>query len=328
MEIKRKKKLSHTAPLIALTLLSILLTQGCATGRNQRAAIPITTPSHSDVNMPGGEPQQPTSEVFGPAGPEPKMTYGPAPVVVKPVVLVLGPGLARGFAYVGVIRALSEAKIPIGAIVSSEMGSLIGALYAMSTNLNQFEWSLLKFKEEVFQQPRNFLGRSQPHLSNGETFEAKLREIFHSRNLSESRIPIKMGLRSKKSGSLMMVNQGNAVKALRAAMASPRLFSPVLWTHDQANVPTIAVEGQHALLIEEGRALGLGPVVAVDVLSDTEKKSEREELRGADLVLRPKMSGISSLDFKKRTEAAYKGKAAVAEHLEELKHLVGLPPAR
>src|SRR4051794_36609960 len=59
-------------------------------------------------------------EAYGPPVPpvtdQPTDVYGPAPVQLRPVVLVLGPGMARGFSYVGVIRALNEAKIPIGAI--------------------------------------------------------------------------------------------------------------------------------------------------------------------------------------------------------------------
>ena len=51
---------------------------------------------------------------------------------VRPIVLVLGPGMARGFAFAGVLRALNEAKIPIGAVIGTEMGALVSALYADS----------------------------------------------------------------------------------------------------------------------------------------------------------------------------------------------------
>src|SRR4051812_44620988 len=46
------------------------------------------------------------------------------------VALVLGGGAARGFAHVGVIRALERGKIPIDLIVGVNSGSLIGAIYA------------------------------------------------------------------------------------------------------------------------------------------------------------------------------------------------------
>jgi NTE family protein len=53
------------------------------------------------------------------------------------VALVLGGGAARGFAHVGVIRALEQEKIPIDLIVGTSVGSLIGALYAHE--MNSFE---------------------------------------------------------------------------------------------------------------------------------------------------------------------------------------------
>src|SRR5262249_31363988 len=74
----------------------------------------------------------------------PGVPYGPEPMQVRAVTLVLGPGMARGLASVGALRALVEAKIPIAAIYGAEMGSLVAALYAADSNINHFEWALLK----------------------------------------------------------------------------------------------------------------------------------------------------------------------------------------
>src|SRR5208282_1309294 len=55
----------------------------------------------------------------------------PVTVMPKPkIALVLGGGAARGFAHVGVIRALEQEKIPIDMIVGTSVGSIIGAIYA------------------------------------------------------------------------------------------------------------------------------------------------------------------------------------------------------
>ena len=48
--------------------------------------------------------------------------------------LVLGGGGARGFAHVGVIKALEEASIPIDFVGGTSMGAFIGALYARDRN--------------------------------------------------------------------------------------------------------------------------------------------------------------------------------------------------
>src|SRR5689334_11194719 len=128
---------------ILIFLSSVILFQGCASSPKVRSAEvprpPLVYPNTEQMGPP---------EAFGPPPPAQSPNYGPDPVLVKPIVLVLGPGLARGFAYVGVLRALKEAKIPVGAIFSTEIGSLIATLYGMSPTLNQFEWGLQKFKDD------------------------------------------------------------------------------------------------------------------------------------------------------------------------------------
>ena len=44
--------------------------------------------------------------------------------------LALGGGGARGLAHIGVLKALEEERIPIGAIAGTSMGAIIGAAYA------------------------------------------------------------------------------------------------------------------------------------------------------------------------------------------------------
>src|SRR5690606_25430781 len=66
-------------------------------------------------------------------------SYGPAARKIRPVVLVIGPGLARTFAAAGALRALVEEQIPIGAIYGVEMGALIASFYGFSGSINEFE---------------------------------------------------------------------------------------------------------------------------------------------------------------------------------------------
>jgi predicted acylesterase/phospholipase RssA/CRP-like cAMP-binding protein len=49
----------------------------------------------------------------------------------RAITLVLGGGGARGFAQIGIIRAIREAKIPIDAVGGTSIGAIIGALVAL-----------------------------------------------------------------------------------------------------------------------------------------------------------------------------------------------------
>ena len=64
---------------------------------------------------------------------------------------MLGGGAARGFAHVGVIRALEQEKIPIDLIVGTSVGSLIGAIYAYDMNSFELEWTAFALeKDSIF----------------------------------------------------------------------------------------------------------------------------------------------------------------------------------
>lgn len=250
---------------------------------------------------------------------------GPDPVRTRPLVLVFGPGAARGYAYAGVLRALADAKIPVGAIVGSDMGALIGALYGLSPSINGFEWKLLQLKGDLFQSKPGGIGRLFKRDDPRARVNSRLKALFAGKDLSESRVPLKiLGPRSTVRDS------GDAASTIGETLIMP------VYEDD-------AVSSLKAFPVEEARALGIGPVVVVDVLERLEEpkgmdsKSEEElvlrdafreavnrgveELGQADLVIRPDLSKIRLMDFERRSDATYKGKAAALEAIKELRDL-------
>jgi NTE family protein len=55
------------------------------------------------------------------------------------VALVLSGGGARGFAHIGVLRALREMRVPIDLVVGTSMGGVVGGAFAAGTPLEQLE---------------------------------------------------------------------------------------------------------------------------------------------------------------------------------------------
>ena len=55
----------------------------------------------------------------------------------KKIGIALSGGGARGFAHVGVLKALTEHSIPIDFIAGTSAGSFVGAAYASGMNIDQ-----------------------------------------------------------------------------------------------------------------------------------------------------------------------------------------------
>jgi len=316
--------------LLALCL-SLTLVQGCATARK---ISPSVDPGSGKSSLPTLPEIMGPPELYGPPAPvspiplplTPAMTYGPEPVQLWPVVLVFGPGLARGYSYVGVLRAFKEQKIPIGAIFGTEMGGLIAALYGMSSNLNQFEWGLLKLmsNDNFLAQKGLFSRNTSGQPTDGKKLEKTLRQMFGEKDLREAKIPIRIAIQAKATGLPIVLDHGNVAQAVRAALAVPSLFEAGTWGAQSGDIAVVSAASSRPYLVNEARSLGLGPIVVIDVAAENEGASVQAELASADLVIRPDLTGIDYLDFQKKTEVAFRGKNAVMRNLEELKKLAGM----
>ncbi len=278
-------------------------------------------------------PSEKSGETFGP--PEP---YGPEPLKTSPLVLVFGPGLARGFAYVGILKALAEEKIKVGAIVSTEFGGFISIFYTLSGTINEFEWSMQKVPDAVLMpQGSSFVNKILKLKKNHEGIKKTLFNIFGHKKITDGKTPIRLIFEKDQSGDLVSINEGLAFELASAALAVP------------GYLPAFPIEGVGLLSagktqpfpVSEAKALGIGPVVVIDLLSpeDQSIKNESDEifkyfaqaseskksgLSEADFIFELEMNGIGYLDFSKRSEIIFKGKDFVSKNIKKFRQLSGL----
>jgi len=264
-------------------------------------------PSSGSAQIPGG--LYGPSEPFGPLAPQ---VYGPDILQIRPIVLVLGPGMARGLTYIGVIRALNANKIPIAAIYSAEMGSLLGGLYAMDSNINHFEFSLLKYKTDLFRD-KSLLSDILKKPSSGSSLEEQLKKSFGTKEIQTAKIPLKIAVHSVSTDADLLLDQGCAWCAIRSSLAQPEFFSP----SESTGAPMMAADKSERLLIDQAKQLSVGSVVTIDLgNSDTS---------GADIVIKPDLQGIKDSDFEKESDLAFRGKTATLSVMSEIRRQVGLP---
>lgn len=242
--------------------------------------------------------------------------YGPDAQASRPVVLVLGPGLARGYAYTGVIRALSDAKIKIGAIVGTEMGALIGSLYGLDGSVNKLEWGVQRFRDDVFANDDSVFNKLL-NRNPAEKLEESLEHVFGNHEITETKVPMRILIQPAGAGA-KVYDHGSLRLLVRAALANTNGFPPVIV--DGAPAGTAAA--LRPFDVQDAKALGIGPVIVVNVM-DPKDSDLYPELKEADLILQPEVSGIAKTDFTKRTDAVFAGKAVTKDHMDEIRKLVG-----
>jgi len=177
------------------------------------------------------------------------------------VGLALGSGAARGWAHVGVIRALEQAGIRPDIVCGTSIGALVGAAYAAG-KLDRFEqWVLSLGLGDV-------LAYMDIGLNGGLLRGERLIEFFR-RNFTDQRIedlPIRFAAvaTALETGAEVWLQEGSTLDAVRASMALPGLLAPAM--SDGA----VLVDGGlvNPVPVSLARAMGADIVVAVDLNSD------------------------------------------------------------
>ncbi len=227
-----------------------------------------------------------------PAAPTSPPTAAPALAADRPKVgLVLSGGGARGFAHVGVLKALEAAQVPVDVIVGTSMGAIVGGLYASGLSAADLEREILavdwdglfstreprqllsqRRKEEDFElSPVLALGirDGEFRLPTGAVSSRSLEVLLRRYTLSTRHLadfdqlptPFRAVATDMETGQPVVMDRGDLSVALRASMSVPGVFSPV------AVGERILGDGGlvNNLPVDVARALGADVIIAVNI---------------------------------------------------------------
>lgn len=174
--------------------------------------------------------------------------------------LVLGSGAARGWAHVGVIRALERAGVRADVVCGTSVGALVGAAYATGEFERFCTGATGMRRGDVF----SFmdLGLSGG-LLKGERFMAFVGRAFEDRPIEDLAIPFAAVATSLETGAEIWLRTGSTLSAVRASMAMPGVFTPII-TDDGILVDGALV---NPVPVSLARAMGADVVIAVDLSS-------------------------------------------------------------
>jgi NTE family protein len=278
------------------------------------------TPPQAPPQMP--KPTAPTVEAPPMAPPTP-----PRPPRVG---LALGGGAARGFAHIGVIQVLEEAGIRPDLVVGTSAGSLVAALYASGRNGAEMA-ALAQGMDEGAITDWSFPGRG---LIRGDALARYVRDQTGQRTIEQMKMPLGIVATDLDNGSPILFQRGDTGLAVRASSAVPAVFQPVrIGAREYVDGGLVS-----PVPVRFARQMGAEVVIAVDISTPPDgaptgdafrlllqtfsimgKSINYFELRDADVVLRPRLSGVGSADFAARSRAIAAGREAALAALADIR---------
>ena len=276
----------------------------------------------------------------------------------RSIGLVLSGGGARGYAHIGVVRALREAGLPFDVIGGTSIGAVIAACAAMGWDDNEIETRIRKAFVES--NPLGDYVLPVVGLVRGRRVEERLLENFGDTLIEDLTAPFFAVSTNLVAGEIRVHRAGLLRKALRASISLPGILPPV-------------VDGAHALLVDGAvltnfpldilKDMHRGPIIGVDVArrdgidpedfrdppgffgwvaahgfqsappiasllmrAATLAVDPWEGRSGADLLIAPEMPDIDMRDWKRFDEAVSAGYEAAVAALQRPHGLFSAPP--
>lgn len=244
----------------------------------------------------------------------------------RPVVaLALGSGGERGFAHVGVIKALEANGVSVDIVVGTSAGSVVGALYAGGYKGDALEQLALKLDQAQLDD----FELSKRGYIRGELLQDFVNKALKNRSIEQLDKPFVAIATQLGSGNAVAFNRGNTGMAVRASSSIPGVFHPVLIGGEEY------VDGdlKKPVPVSVAREMGADIVIAVDIsqqpkdnpapedIIDTLSQSIRimrqsilaRELEAAQIVIRPAIGQTPEIDAASKQRLIRSGEeAAVA----------------
>jgi NTE family protein len=256
------------------------------------------------------------------------------------VGLALSGGVARGIAHVGVLRVLEEHNIPVDYIAGTSAGSLVAAAYAAGMTVDE----IAKIGRNLRWRDVGRMTLSRLGVQSNVRMEEYARALLPVKRFEDLRIPLAVVATDLRSGSAVIMTEGDVAFSIRASCALPGWYVPVTDEHGRqlvdgglvANVPTAAV-----------RLLGADVVIAVDVNSEgakfigpphsiigvilqsimvVQRTAAIHQLHDADVVIRPKTGHIRWDEMGRADELITIGEQAARPTIERIKRLIAPAP--
>jgi NTE family protein len=256
----------------------------------------------------------------------------------RPVVaFALGSGGSRGFAHVGVIKALEEAGVEADIVTGASSGAIVAAFYASGYRARQIEAIALEVEEADLVDLVPF-GKG---WVKGEALQQFVNRMVEGRPIERLARRFAVVAVAAQSGRLTVFNRGNTGVAVRASASVPNVFVPPVINGEEY------LDGGllSPVPVKLARAMGADVVIAVDVSWFAQARNAADsdmsqygrsaryallagELEAADVVVTPRTVRTRLLDFDRKAENIRAGETAAREAVAAIRQRIAEAAAR
>lgn len=239
--------------------------------------------------------------------------------VDRPVVgVALGSGGAKGFAHVGILKALEEHHVPVDVVAGSSMGSLVGAFYATGMRVPFMEQLACTLRW------RHWVDLTVPKMGMiaGDKVHQMIAMLTRGLDVDHADKPLAIVAAELVSKRGIVFRTGPIADAVRASIAIPGVFVPFV------KDGKVYVDGGviDRLPVQAARDLGADIVIAVDVASVQRERPPqgivdvilqsldmmqdevyRTRDKTADFYVEPDVSEVGTSQFHKARQAIVAG---------------------
>ena len=263
-------------------------------------------------------------------------TVVPAALPVRKIKigLALGGGAARGFAHIGVIKALEAQGIVPDIVVGTSAGSVVGALYAAGNNGFELQRIAMDMDEAAISDWAMPFFSKVSGVLKGDALQNYVNKAVKNAPIERLKIPFGAVATDLNTGKPILFQRGNTGQAVRASSSVPSVFQPVkIGTHSYVDGGLVA-----PVPVKFAKEMGADFIIAVNISTQTEAQAAASslevlmqtfsimgqrlnffELKEADIVIAPALGAMGGSDFAGRNRAILAGEQAAAAMMPQIK---------
>lgn len=196
--------------------------------------------------------------------------YALDPAIGKPRIgLALGSGVVRGWAHIGVIRALVRHGFKPDIIAGTSVGALAGAAYATGKLDDLEDWARDLTRMKIMRYMD--LNMKTGGLLGGQRLYQLLRGHWGNVTIDELAVKFVAVASDMVTGHEVWLRSGDLVQAMRASFALPGIFPPMRYGN------RLLVDGAlvNPVPVSACQALGANMIIAVNLNGDVIGKARK-----------------------------------------------------